>query len=152
MTHILDAGAVLAWMAEETGADQVEKVLDGSLLPTVCLAEILRRAQVYGHPSPSRRIADDLVGAGLVLVEDLTQADAVRAAELRHFSYTARSRWTDEDLRHTRTSKPGTLSTADSLCIAVAERHGLPVLTTDRAWSVIERLIGGFAIKTMCIR
>ncbi|MCC9307568.1 hypothetical protein LN042_10715 [Kitasatospora sp. RB6PN24] len=77
---------------------------------------------------------------------------AVRAAELRHFSCTARSRWTDEDLRHTRTAKPGTLSTADSLCIAVAERHGLPVLTTDRAWSVIERLIGGFTVKTICIR
>ncbi|KIQ62773.1 hypothetical protein TR51_27930 [Kitasatospora griseola] len=152
MTHILDAGAVLAWMADETGAEQVEKVLDGSLLPTVCLTEILRRAQAYGHPSSPRRMAEDLVGTGLALIEDITNADAVRAAELRHFSYTARSRWTDEDLRHTRTARPGTLSTADSLCIAVAERHGLPVLTTDRAWSVIERLIGGFTVKTTCIR
>lgn len=152
MTHILDAGAVLAWMADETGADQVEHVLEGSLLPTVCLTEILRRAQAYGHPSPPGRIADDLVGAGVILIEELRQADAVRAAELRHFSYTARPRWTAEDLRRTRTSKPGTLSTADSLCIAVAERHGLPVLTTDRAWSVVERLIGGFRVETICIR
>ncbi|TQF04664.1 type II toxin-antitoxin system VapC family toxin [Kitasatospora acidiphila] len=152
MTHVLDAGAVLAWMADEPGADLVEQALDGSLLPTVCLTEILRRAQAYGHPSPARTIADDLVGAGLLLVEEITQADAVRAAELRQFSYTARSQWTEEDLRRTRTGKPGTLSTADSLCLAVAERHGLPVLTTDRAWSVVERLIGGFAVKTICIR
>ncbi|WP_042424563.1 hypothetical protein [Streptacidiphilus anmyonensis] len=123
-------------------------------LPTICLTEVLRRAQAYGHPSPPRRIADDLAGTGLLLAEELTQADAVRAAELRHFSYTTHSAGTDEDLRRTRTGKPGTLSTADSLCIAIAiaERHGLPVLTTDGAWSVVERLIGGFTVKTICIR
>ncbi|MFJ9694691.1 PIN domain-containing protein [Kitasatospora sp. NPDC101183] len=152
MTHLLDAGAVLAWMADEPGAERVDDVLDGARLPTVCLTEVLRRAQAYGHPSPPRRIADDLVGAGLIIVEDVTQADAVRAAELRHLSYTTRPRWTEDDLRHTRSARPGTLSTADSLCIAVAERLDLPVLTTDRAWSVVERLAGGFRVETVHIR
>lgn len=152
MSHVLDSGAVLAWMADEAGVDQVEAVLEGARLPTACLTEVLRRAQAYGHPSPPLRIADDLAGAGVLFDEMVTKADAIRAAELRHRSYATRAQWTEEDLKHARVTKPGTLSTVDSLCIAIAERLELPVLTSDRAWAVFDRLVGGFSIKATCIR
>jgi PIN domain nuclease of toxin-antitoxin system len=139
-------------MADEAGAEQVESVLHGALLPTVCLSEVLRRTQAYGHPSAPQRIADDLSGAGVEFDSEITKADSIRASELRHRSYVTRSGWTEDDLKLARVSKPGTLSTVDALCVAVAERHGLPVLTTDRAWAVFDRLSGGFAVKSICIR
>ncbi|MGX4694595.1 hypothetical protein [Streptomyces sp. JNUCC 63] len=85
-----------------------------------------------------------------VVVEDLLHMASVEPPPCGTPSYRLRSQWTDQD----RNDAGGvsTLSTADAQVIAVAERHGLPVMTTDRAWLVIERLTGGFRVKVVHIR
>ncbi|MFC0865477.1 PIN domain-containing protein [Sphaerimonospora cavernae] len=150
MSHVLDAGAVLAFVLGESGADQVMAELDGSVLPTVALTEVCRRTEQIGYRRTTAQLTADLAALGVVIDETLTSTDAQRAAALRQSSYRLRSQWTDQD----RNDAGGmsTLSTADAQVIAVAERHGLPVMTTDRAWLVVERLTGGFRVKVVCIR
>lgn len=62
----------------------------------------------------------DLLALGLT-VEPVTDADAERAAELI--------------VAFKVTPGPGSLSLGDGLCIAVAERLGLPLTGGDRYWS-----------------
>jgi PIN domain nuclease of toxin-antitoxin system len=150
VTHVLDTGAVLAFVLGESGADQVITELDGSVLPTVALTEVCRRTEQIGYRRTAAQLTVDLAALGVVIDETLTAADAQRAAALRHSSYRLREQWTDQDRRDA--GGVSTLSTADAQVIAVAERHGLPVMTTDRAWLVIERLRSGFGTKVVCIR
>ena len=42
---VLDASAVLALLQEEVGADQVESLLDGALMSSVNLAEVIRATE-----------------------------------------------------------------------------------------------------------
>lgn len=149
MSHVLDTGAVLAFVLGESSANQVVAELDGSVLPTVALTEVCRRAEQIGYRRTAAQLTADLAALGAVIDETLTAADAQRAAALRHSSYMLRSQWTDQDRKDA--GGVSALSTADAQVIAVAERHGLPVMTTDRAWLVIERLTGGFGIKVACI-
>lgn len=57
-------------------------------------------------------------------VEPLLDADTVRAAELILLSKADRD--------------PGSLSLGDGLCIATAERLGLPLTDGDRYWSNVD--------------
>jgi PIN domain nuclease of toxin-antitoxin system len=150
VSHVLDTGAVLAFVLGESGADQVMAELDGSVLPTVALTEVCRRAGQIGYRRTAAQLTADLAALGVVIDETLTATDAQRAAALRHSSYRLRSQWTDQDGKDA--GGVGTLSTADAQVIAIAERHSLPVMTTDRAWLVIERLTGGFGVKVVSIR
>jgi PIN domain nuclease of toxin-antitoxin system len=150
VSHVLDTGAVLAFILGESGAEQVIAELDGSVLPTVALTEVCRRASQIGYRRTAAQLTADLAALGVAIDETLTTTDAQRAAALRHSSYLLRSQWTDPDRE--AAGGASALSTADAQVIAVAERHGLPVMTTDRAWLVIERLTGGLGIKVACIR
>ncbi|WP_433500546.1 PIN domain-containing protein [Sphaerimonospora sp. CA-214678] len=150
MSHVLDTGAVLAFVLGESGADQVTAELDGSVLPTIALTEVCRRIEQIGYRRTAAQLTADLTALGVVIDEALTTADAQRAAALRHSSYRLRAQWTEQDRK--AAGGVSTLSTADAQVIAIAERHGVPIMTTDRAWLVIERLTGGFGVKVVCIR
>jgi PIN domain nuclease of toxin-antitoxin system len=150
VSHVLDTGAVLAFILGESGAEQVTAELDGSVLPTVALTEVCRRALQIGYQRTAAQLTADLVALGVTIDEALTTTDAQRAAALRYSSYLLRSQWTDPDRKEA--GGVSTLSTADAQVIAVAERHGLPIMTADRAWLVIERLTGGLGTKVVCIR
>jgi PIN domain nuclease of toxin-antitoxin system len=67
-------------------------------------------------PAAARRLLD-VLALGLV---PGSERHAVRAAELR------------------RSHKDHGLSTADCVCLALAEERKLPVLTSDRAWRRVE--------------
>ena len=150
MSYVLDTGAVLAFVLDERGADQAAVALDGGVLPTVALTEVCRRLESIGYGRPPAQLTGDLAALGVVMDETLTVADAQRAAQLRHQSYLLRPRWTEQDKRAAHSV--GTLSTVDAQVIAIAERAGRPVMTTDRAWLVIERLSGSFGSEVTCIR
>lgn len=48
LKSVLDASAVLALLQEEEGADEVESLLDGALMSTVNLSEVLQKGAQHG--------------------------------------------------------------------------------------------------------
>lgn len=136
-SYLLDSSAVLAWLFREPGGVMVEPVLTRSWMTTVNLAEVLRRAEARGYLRSSHELAADL-GALISLEDVVAETDAKRCAELVQVSYAQRDK-----------RKTPALSLGDGMCIAVAERLELPVMTSDRAWKDLEDL---FRIEVVLIR
>lgn len=122
---VLDASAVLAWVLKERGSDIVDRLLPFSIVPVSVLTETLYRARERGHGLATRELYQALLVMGIQVAE-VTELDAVRAGEL-----IAWSKLDDHDA-HGRT-----LSLGDGLCIAVAERFGLPVIGGDDYWASV---------------
>ncbi|WP_299576000.1 PIN domain-containing protein [uncultured Williamsia sp.] len=125
--RVLDASALLALLNDEQGADVVSTVIDGGVLSTVTLAEVLGKAVDVGVDP--RTVQARLAAAGVVVTE-LTPTDAVMAAGLRR-------------------SPGGTaLSLGDRCCLAVALREpNAEVYTADRAWAMLD-----LPLRTVLIR
>lgn len=120
---VLDASALLAYLRDEPGADEVTTAIgDGTSISAVNLAEVLSRVAARG--ADPGRLADQLRASGLLdgalTVEPFTAGDAIEAARLRPL-----------------TSGAG-LSLGDRACLALGRRLSLPVLTADSAWAGIE--------------
>lgn len=114
---VLDASAILALLAEEPGADEVEALLDGSAMSTVNLSEVLQKSVQHGVDTQG--LEYDLQGLGVELHPfDVAQARAT--AEL----------WE-------RTSGGG-LSLGDRACLSLAAGLGAVAVTTDRGWSSLD--------------
>jgi len=127
-SYLLDSSAVLAWLFREPGGAMVEPVLARSVMTTVNLAEVLRRAEARGYLRSSDELTADL-GALIDFQYIVPEPDAKRCAELVQVSYAQREK-----------RKTPALSLGDGMCIAVAERLELPVMTSDRAWKDLEDL------------
>lgn len=118
MTRVLDASSVLAVLFREPGHEVVAPLLDGALLSTANLAEVVGKALDRGVDV--RLLAQRLVAAGVV-IEPLTSDDAVLAGSLRSVEGGAR------------------LSLGDRCCLALALRgRDGEVLTADRAWAELD--------------
>jgi PIN domain nuclease of toxin-antitoxin system len=116
---VLDASAMLAYLANEPGAEIVaQAIAGGASISTVNLAETLSTLATRGNDPAS--VASDLTASGLldgaVTVEPFTAADAVDAARLRPLT------------------REAGLSVGDRACLALARRRSAPALTADRAW------------------
>ena len=119
---VLDASALLAWILDEPGSEEVNIALgSGAVIHAVNWAEALTKLQEKGL-TPDR-VAADLTGIGLLgqtLQVDLgTLEDASMVALLRPLTRSAG------------------LSLGDRYCLALGRRLGLPVLTADRAWTTL---------------
>lgn len=121
-TVVLDASAVLAAIFDEAGGDTAVDHLDDGVLSAVGLAEILTKYLDRGIETHG--VARDLMALGVEVVS-VTTIDAERQLELRKLDLAA------------STSGPR-LSIADRLCLAVALRLGLPVVTADRLWAELD--------------
>jgi ribonuclease VapC len=117
VTAVLDASAVLALLRDEPGAHRVLEVIEGSHLPTTNLAEVLAKHDDWGLGEAP--VVAELRDLGCTFVP-ITVEDARLQMRVRS---------TDR-----RGPGAGQLSLADRLCLAVALRLELPVLTADRAW------------------
>jgi ribonuclease VapC len=114
---VLDASAILALLAEEPGADEVEAVLDGGAISAVNLSEVLQKSVQHGVDTEG--LEYDLQGLGVeVFPFDIAQARAT--AEL----------W--------ERSPRGGLSLGDRACLALAGGLGAVAVTTDRRWSSLD--------------
>jgi ribonuclease VapC len=114
---VLDASAILALLAEEPGADEVEAFLDGGAMSAVNLAEVLQKSIQHGVDTEG--LEYDLQGLGVeVFPFDIAQARAT--AEL----------W--------ERSPRGGLSLGDRACLALAGGLGAVAVTTDRRWSSLD--------------
>lgn len=113
---VLDSSAILAALRAEPGAEKVVPLLDGALLSTVNLAEVIAKLSEYGMPANEAQQAVEALGVQLI---DFDAELACRTATLR---------------RLTRTLG---LSLGDRACLAVAQRTGRQAVTADRAWGAL---------------
>lgn len=115
---VLDASAVLALANDEPGADVVAHELDGAILCSVNLAEVVGKLVDVGADSAHFITLLEASGVG---IEPLDMHDAQLAGAIG--------------------SIPGgrALSLGDRCCLAVASRCDPPeVLTADRAWAELD--------------
>jgi ribonuclease VapC len=117
---VLDASALLAHLREEEGAPVVRQAMaEGAAISVVNWIEVLSKLAERGEDPELAAV--EMKGAGLIgsviTIEAVTEADSVAIARLRPVT------------------KSHGLSLADRACLALADRLGVPVLTTDRAWA-----------------
>jgi ribonuclease VapC len=98
---------------ERGGAQVEELVADGAAISTVNLSEVASKLLEAGMPLADMHDALDPLGLEAV---DLDVDLAYRAGSLRE------------------ATRPGGLSLADRMCLALAQRMGVPAITADRAW------------------
>ena len=110
-TDLLDASAVLAWLQEEPGADQLDAVIEQSTIGAANWSEVLQK--VWQHGRDGDEVAALLVTLGLE-VESVTPEIAIEAARM----------W----------SQCPDLSLADRLCLAAGKIRAATVWTADRTW------------------
>jgi PIN domain nuclease of toxin-antitoxin system len=122
---VLDASAVLALLANERGAELVQRTLGSALISAVNLSEVLAKLADRGIPEQEQRV----IRASLEI-------------EVRGFDES--SAWIASGLRGA--TKAQGLSTGDHACLALAIHERLPLLTADRAWS---KLDVGVEIRTL---
>jgi PIN domain nuclease of toxin-antitoxin system len=111
---VLDASAVLALLAGEPGADEVETLLDGSVMSAVNLSEVLQKTIQHGIDTDG--LEYDLEALGV---------------EIRSFD-TVHARATAEVWERAPTAG---LSLGDRACLALASGLGVAAVTTDRRWA-----------------
>jgi PIN domain nuclease of toxin-antitoxin system len=113
---VIDASALLALLNVEPGADVVAAALGASAMSAVNWSEVVQKVAERGLPTSD--LAQEMQALGLEIVPfDVEAAEA--AADL--WSTGARS-----------------ISLADRACLATGRVAGLPVLTTDRAWTTLD--------------
>jgi PIN domain nuclease of toxin-antitoxin system len=111
---VLDASAVLALLEGEPGADDVETLLEGSIMSAVNLSEVLQKT--IEHDVDTDGLEDDLGALG-VEIRSFDTLQARAAAEL----------WE-------RAPRAG-LSLGDRACLALASGLGIVAVTADRRWA-----------------
>jgi ribonuclease VapC len=111
---VLDASVLLAHISGEKGSEVVPELASGALLSTVNLAEVFAK----------------------LLERNFTANEAGEAIYGYRFDPVPFDR---ELARRTGVLRPLTkglgLSLGDRACLALAQREGLPVLTTDKSWA-----------------
>ena len=111
---VLDASAVLALLRGEPGADIVDEAISSSILSAVNASEVMAKLIAEGASSETATQTMAELACDIVAVD---AGLGLRAGAL-----------------HASTRHNG-LSLGDRICLALAEREGLPALTADRAWA-----------------
>ncbi len=118
--RVLDASALLAWLREEPGAENVERVLDGSVISAANLSEVLQKSLAAGLAiAEASPLPEDLGTLGLSVVAFGTREAQVAAAL-----------WS--------VTRSLDISLADRACLATAVCLEAPAMTADRNWKKVE--------------
>ena len=113
MSVVLDASALLAYLQDEPGGEQVREVLAHSVMSTVNWAEVIGKARDDGVDT--RGLGEDLSSLGLAL-EPFSAAQAETAGQLKEC-----------------TRRFG-LSLGDRACLALGSERSETVYTANCAW------------------
>ena len=114
MTSVLDASALLAFLLDEPGQEQVDQVLPEAVISGVNWAEVLQ--QLIRRGAEIEGCRGDLEALGL----------SIRAFDAEAAEQAARL-WPE--------SRAHGLSLGDRACIALGIDLNVPILTGDRIWS-----------------
>jgi PIN domain nuclease of toxin-antitoxin system len=112
----MDASAVLAYLRGEPGGERVEARLLASMMSSVNLAEVVTKLIDRGMSADDARLVVSGLGCEIMAVDT---GLGLRAGAMRQ-----------------DTIGLG-LSLGDRVCLALAERERLPVVTADRAWAAL---------------
>lgn len=110
---ILDASAILAYLHDENGGLQVEKVLKEAVVSTVNWCEVVQKLRFKGIDN--KAVGSDLIALGVRFIP-FAQAHAEKVGEL----------W--------QMTSPFGLSLGDRACLATAIIENQPVMTADKVW------------------
>ena len=115
--YVLDASALLAYLNEERGGDEVEALLDEALISTVNLSEVLQKVAVAGVEPAQLAFEVSGMGVGSVAFDARMAIAAARLWPL---------------------TKHKGLSLADRACLALAEAVNGIAVTADTAWASLD--------------
>lgn len=119
---VLDASAVLAYLQEEEGCTQVEKILSEgeAIISSANYAEVVTKLiDINMRESEIRVVLENLE----MTINPVDESQAWYTGILRQ-----------------KTKQYG-LSLGDRACIALAESLNLPILTTDKQWDNVDTTI-----------
>lgn len=119
-SYVLDASALLAVIFQEAGSEKLEGSLDGAVMSSVNLSEVVAKLLEKGFSQETMH--EFLTGFGL-RSNDFEIQDAFAAGKLRPLT------------------KDFGLSLGDRACIALAQRLDLPVVTSDQAFEGAAELV-----------
>ncbi|WP_034361018.1 type II toxin-antitoxin system VapC family toxin [Deinococcus phoenicis] len=122
MSSVLDASALLAWLQGEPDSERVDTALNqGATIHTVNWAEVVTKLASRGAtPSDvTRQLTERGILGQLLTVDPGQPQDAEAVADLYP------------------TTRSAGLSLGDRYCLALGQRLGVAVLTTDRAWNSV---------------
>ena len=127
---VLDASAILAFLQGEPGEDVVRLALQEKqcMVSAANQSEVIAKALDRGA---SAAAIQSLLADLAYTVVDITAEDGAQAG------------WMRDSTRNIG------LSLGDRLCLAVAQRLAAPVLTADRPWLGVAKLLG---LDIDCIR
>lgn len=115
--YVLDASALLSYLAREPGHERVARRLDRAAVSTINLSEVLAKLLEKGaSPVQALEIIAALALETIPFDEDLARRTALLRAPTAHLG----------------------LSLADRACLATAQRLGAAVVTTDRVWQQLK--------------
>lgn len=113
---VFDSSAIIAFLIKERGWEQVEPLLDGGLMSTVNVCEVVSKFAERGFDAG--QVALDIGDLGLEILDfDIEQARL--AGELRP------------------TTKSLGLSLGDRACLALGLMKKAEVYTADQAWATL---------------
>ena len=124
--YVLDASALLAYLHLEVGGGTIGPLLSRSVISSVNWAEVLQRAISLNLGIQGRRGQLEALGLSIL---PFTAEDAESTALL----------WPS--------TRRGGLSLGDRACLSLAQKLGLPALTTDRGWAAL-----GLEVEVRLIR
>lgn len=115
---ILDASALIAFLAEETGSDFVKQLLPSAVMSSINVAEVAQFLIINKKVDKlkAREIIEQLIAESYIF----DNQEAFKVAGLIDI-----------------TKKFG-LSLADRACIALALKTGFPIYTADKVWKKLE--------------
>jgi len=116
---VLDASAIVAVLRQEPGAEIVAEVLARDR----CAASAVNIAEVVSKLT-DRGVSPELI------------ASSIQGLELEIHAFTLEAAFSTGHVR--ARTRAGGLSLADRACVALGERLGLPLVTTDRVWATLE--------------
>ncbi len=114
---VLDASAALAVLNDEKGASEVWSFLPGALISAVNAAEVA--VKLIDGGTEVAKTNEFIQRLGLRVIP-FDERDVMATARLR------------------QGSRAAGLSLGDRACLALAERHGVPAVTSDRQWRKVE--------------
>jgi PIN domain nuclease of toxin-antitoxin system len=131
---VLDASAVLAFLQEEPGAEAVECRLNGAILPSTNLTEVLTR--IHADATEEGRVEET--------IETLTE-QGVHIEPVFSIHHAATAARLQAAARHLG------LSLGDRACLAITQANSDEryALTADQAWA---QLPGDLGITVVAIR
>ena len=113
---VLDSSAVIAYLLDEKGAARVQAALQGGLLSSVNLCEVVSKFAERGEDP--ERVLKDVLELDLEIVP-FSPTHALQAAKLRPLT------------RHLG------LSLGDRACLALGLERRAAVLTADQPWAAL---------------